>query len=91
MNGTPLLIHYLYMLFIAMLKHGDALNCVSIQKEMNKNTGEIKDYRGITLSSVLGTGHCLLSSQEIYSAILFCNSPISRMYQLFSVCLLFKT
>lgn len=73
LNGTPLLFHYLSLLFTGILKHGYAPNsfCVStvipIPKGSNRNTAEIKDYRGIALSSLLGKlfDHCLISSQQI--------------------------
>ena len=73
LNGTPLLFHCLSVLFTAMLKHGFTPKsfCIStvipIPKGMNKNTAEIKDYRGIALSSLLGKlfDHCLIISQQI--------------------------
>ena len=72
-NGTPLLFQYLSILFSLMLSHCYAPStssfCIStmvpIPKKSNGSMGEITNYRGIVLSSLLSKifDNCIISNQ----------------------------
>ena len=72
-NGTPLLFQYLSILFSLMLSHCYAPStysfCIStmvpIPKKSNGSMGEITNYRGIALSSLLSKifDNCIISNQ----------------------------
>ena len=70
-NGIPLLFHYLLILFSLMLSHCYAPSsfCIStmvpIPKKSSGSMGEITNYRGIALSSLLSKifGNCVISNQ----------------------------
>ena len=70
-NGTPLLFHYLSILFSLMLSHCYAPSsfCIStmvpIPKKSSGSMGEITNYRGIALSSLMSKifDNCIISNQ----------------------------
>ena len=70
-NGTPLLTHYLSLLFSLMLSHcyTPTSFCVStmipIPKKGSGSMNDIRNYRGIALSSLLSKlfDHCIICNQ----------------------------
>ena len=70
-NGTPLLTHYLSLLFSLMLSHcyTPTSFCVPIMipipKKGSGSMNDIRNYRGITLSSLLSKlfDHCIICNQ----------------------------
>ena len=70
-NGTPLLIHYLSLLFSLMLSHcyTPTSFCVStmipIPKIGSGSMNDIRNYRGVALSSLLSKlfYHCIICNQ----------------------------
>ncbi len=71
LNGTPLLYHYLSILFSLMLSHCYAptsfcmSSMVPIPKKSNGSMSDIKNYRGIALSSLLSKmfDNCIITNQ----------------------------
>ena len=72
-NGIPLLFHYLSILLSLMLSHCNAPSSfcfstmVPIPKKSSESMGEITNYRGIALSSLLSKiiVNCIISNQYV--------------------------
>ena len=95
-NFTPLLTHYLSLLFSLMLSHcyTPTSFCVStmipLPKKGSGSMNDIRNYRGIALSSLLSS--CLITVLSVINMILcvptICSLHISQRYQLFTVLIL---
>ena len=85
-NGTPLLFHYLSILFFLMLSHCYAPSsfCIStmvpIPKKSSGSMGEITNYRGIALSSLLSKifDNCIISNQMTVCLLMIYNLHINQ-------------
>ena len=96
-NGTPLLIHYIWLLFSLMLSHCYTptsfcvFTMIPIPKKGSGSMSDIRNYRGIALSSLLSklSDHCIIGNQ--YDSLrsddlqFACKSKISAIHRVNSV------